>query len=188
MPDAATLDDARFGLAGTSLLFQPQYSTLTSPEALAKPTVVIAEPEQRALLKVTIRREGPNISAEIHATATMPRSFVPAIHGIVDLLTLQPGWNSYSAKPIPAPNAVRAVQLLAEFLDTATPPPVIVPTVHGGIQLEWHRNGVDIEIYIESPEDVSFFAQQVGSVKSVEEPLLGHEENLRTWLKRVSAE
>ena len=184
MPETATLDDARFGLAAASLLFQPQYSTLTSPEALSKPTVVIAEPE----LRVTIRREGPNVSAKIHATAPMPKPLLQAIHGIVDLLALQPGWNSYSAKPIPSPNAVRAIQLLAEFLDTGTPPPVIVPTVHGGIQLEWHRNGVDIEIYVESPEDVSFFARQVGSVESLEEPLLGHEENLRTWLKRVSAE
>jgi hypothetical protein len=42
-------------------------------------------------------------------------------------------------------------------LDSGTPKPSVVPTSRGGIQLEWHRAGVDLEIEIESPDRVNVF-------------------------------
>ena len=52
------------------------------------------------------------------------------------LLALEANWNSYGALPI-APSAVATVEQFAT-----------VPTNHGGINLEIHRNGYDIEIEI----------------------------------------
>jgi len=108
------------------------------------------------------------------------------VEGVVDLLRLSGGWNSYSAKPVATQNAVRAIRLLAEFVAPDTPPPVVVPTVRGGIQLEWHTKGFNVEIYVESPVEVSFFAEKPGSVESSEESLSGHEHELRSWLQRIS--
>ena len=76
-------------------------------------------------------------------TATSLQSFVKSVGQVVGLLDLREGWNSHSAKPVEARNAVRAVELLFQLRETGAPPPVVVPTVRGGIQLEWHANGVD---------------------------------------------
>lgn len=111
--------------------------------------------------------------------------FLKCVEGVVDLLRLPPGWNSYSAKPIAASNAVRAIRVLASIIDTETPLPAIVPSSQGGIQLEWHAKGIDIEVYIDSYDDVRFFAEHTGSGESIEEPLAGHEHELKAWLHRT---
>jgi len=75
---------------------------------------------------------------------------------------------------------------VAEFLGPTTPPPIIVPTVRGGIQLEWHTKGIDIEVYVDSRDSVSFFAERAGKAESQEGPLAGHEHELKMWLQRMS--
>jgi hypothetical protein len=64
--------------------------------------------------------------------------------------------------------------------------PIVVPRVRGGIQIEWHTAAGDIEIYIDSPDQVSFFAEHVASGESTDAPLAGNEEALRAWVKRIS--
>ena len=123
---------------------------------------------------------------EVHANHSMSLTFRKSVRAVADLLSLPPGWNSYSAKPIAAQNAIRAIRLLGEFLEPHTPPPTVVPTVRGGIQLEWHSSGVNVEVYIQSPNDVSFFAEEVGSGDSSDVPLSGREHELRSWLQRLS--
>ena len=123
---------------------------------------------------------------EIPAGVPILQSFEKSVEGVVDLLGLQEGWNSYSAKPIRHGNAVRAVEVLFELLGSRTPPPIVVPTVRGGIQLEWHTNGVDIEVYIRSPTDVRFFAEHLQSNESTEESLANHEHELKSWLELIS--
>ena len=112
-------------------------------------------------------------------------AFLKSVEAVTDLLSLPPGWNSYSAQPIAPQNAARAIQLLAEFLGPETPLPAVIPMVRGGIQLEWHTKRANVEIYIESPNNVSFFAEKVGSGKSSEGSLPGHEHELRLWLTYV---
>ncbi len=104
----------------------------------------------------------------------------------MSLLDLPAGWNSYSAKPIARQNAARAIQLLIEFVQPGTPSPAVIPTVRGGIQLEWHTKGTNLEIYIESPDNVSFFAERIGRDEMCEAPLAGHEHELKSWLERIS--
>jgi hypothetical protein len=141
------------------------------------------EPVRR---RVLIRRPGPALPFEVHANRPMSPTFQKSVEAVADLLNLPPGWNSYSAKPIARENARRAIRLLDEFLKSDTPPPSIVPTVRGGIQLEWHTRGVNVEIYIEFPNDVTFFAEDTGSNKSSDAPLSGHEHELMSWLQRLS--
>lgn len=188
MPDAVTLRDTDYSLAEAAILAQPWLSTSTLPDVLARPAVVTGAMEHPApaLRKVIIRKRGPEVSVEIQASGPMPRSFLKSVEGVVDLLRLPAGWNSYSAKPIGSQNAIRAIRLLAEFLGPETPPPVAVPTVRGGIQLEWHTRGVNIEVYVDSPESVGFFAEHAGSGEGSEAPLAGHEQELRLWLQCIS--
>jgi hypothetical protein len=58
--------------------------------------------------------------------------------------------------------------------------------VGGGIQIEWHVGSIDIEVYIDSPGKVSFFAEQVESGETFEGPHAGHEVVLKTWVQRIS--
>jgi hypothetical protein len=78
------------------------------------------------------------------------------------------------------------IQLLADLLNSEVPSPLIVPRVRGGIQLEWHTAGVDIEVYVDSPETITFFAGRHGEEEVVEQALAGHEEELKTWLHQIS--
>ena len=188
MPDAVTLLDTGYSLAEAAILSRPWLSTSTLPDVLARPAVVnvAVEPPAPALRKVIIRKHGPALRVEIYATGPMSRPFLKSVEGVVDLLGLPPGWNSYSAKPIAARNAIRAIQVLAGLMNPDTPPPAVVPRVQGGIQLEWHTREIDIEVYIDSPEKVSFFAEYAGSGESIEGPLAGREHELKVWLQRVA--
>jgi hypothetical protein len=185
MADTLTVGDTGYSLAEAAILSQPWLSGSTLPDALARPAVA-TEPSEAVLRKVTIRKRGSELAVEIDASGPMPRSFLKGLGSVVDLLRLPAGWNSYSAKPIAPQTASHAIRLLAEFLKSQTPPPAVVPTVRGGIQLEWHTKGVDLEIYIDSANCVTFFAERIDSDECSEEPLAGHEHVLASWLERIS--
>ena len=51
----------------------------------------------------------------------------------------------------------RMLEILSEILNEHTPPPSIVPTWCGGIQAEWHRNGVDLEIEVFPSGEIEYF-------------------------------
>ena len=66
------------------------------------------------------------------------------------LLALPQGWDSYDASPI----CSIALETLGKF--------AIVPLSSGGVQLEVHRNGYDIEI-------------EIGSDGAIKGALIGHD-------------
>lgn len=188
MPSTMILGENEYGLAEAAILSERWLSATTLPDALARPAVLSAAVEQPTpvLPRVVIRKRGPELVVEVHANRPMSSTFLKSVEAVVDLLSLPRGWNSYSAKPIEHQNARQAIRLLADFLRPDTPPPSVVPTVRGGIQLEWHTRGANVEIYIESPSDASFFAEETESGRSSDVPLSGHEPELRSWLQRLS--
>lgn len=73
------------------------------------------------------------------------------------LLTLPENWDSYGARMI-EPRAVQAaIALLRSIVQRGTPQPAVVPTNRGGIQIEWHTCGIDLEIEIMAPGEVRVF-------------------------------
>jgi hypothetical protein len=67
------------------------------------------------------------------------------------LLELKDNWNSYGARSVRPEIVLSAIRLLEGIVQADTPEPVVVPTVRGGVQLEWHRLGADLEIEIDAP-------------------------------------
>jgi len=65
---------------------------------------------------------------------------------VAGLLELEPNWDSYGALPIEAAHAEAILNLLAEVLGDDAPTPSVVPTSIGGVQVEWHLAGIDLEI------------------------------------------
>ena len=63
-----------------------------------------------------------------------------------ELGSLEDGWDGNGAKRVSPKAAMDLVQSLGRFMSVNTPSPAILPTPQGGIQLEWHTGGWDIEI------------------------------------------
>jgi hypothetical protein len=188
MASALTSHDTGYGLAEAAILSHSLLTASTLPDVLARHAVVAATADQPAPLarRIVIKKRGWSGPAELSVSGFWPASFLKSAGAVVDLLNLPAGWNSYGAKPIAPQNAVQAIQLLAEFIAPGTPPPAVVPRVRGGIQIEWHAESVDVEVYIDSPGKVSFFVEQLDTGETFDGPLAGHEAVLKTWLQNIS--
>jgi hypothetical protein len=117
------------------------------------------------------------------ALSTTPE-YARTVHTLIELLELPAGWNSYNARPIRKENVTSAVDLLARLMQEGTPAPTVVPKVRGGVQLEWHTKGVDLEIAIDSPDDINFFAEDIQDKEAPEQEL--DESTMRQWIDRIS--
>lgn len=61
--------------------------------------------------------------------------------------------------PVPSPKAVVAADELTESLVAAgVDKPWRVTALNGSIQLEWHQDGVDVEVYVETDGSTSAWA------------------------------
>lgn len=71
-----------------------------------------------------------------------------------NLCNLPIGWDGYDGQPVNFWTASFAASLLSRLLVEDAPSPSIVPIASGGLQLEWHMAGFDIELEIEEPNSV----------------------------------
>lgn len=69
------------------------------------------------------------------------------------LLELPDGWDSYVGKPLKHDTGMFALQVLNSIMNESVPMPAVVPVSSGGVQFEWHDNGLDIELFIAAPYD-----------------------------------
>lgn len=79
------------------------------------------------------------------------------------LLRLRQGWDSYAACPISPYVVVRALRLLLDSLPDKGPAPQVVPMADGGLQLEWHRRGLNIEVTVPPSGPVEVWYEDVAS-------------------------
>ena len=187
MPEALILQEREYGLRESAILSTGWIFPVSNPDVCAGTGAVFSAPQ-------TTTSPSPQVSCELsdwlvrvkNATLPLPTWFVPCVEALLDLLSLPPGWNSHSAKEIEPRNATAAIKLLGDVLDSDMPAPKVVPRVNGNIQLEWHSEQIDIEVYIDSPSSVDFFAEDVSNDEVAEGPLAGREEELKNWLKRVA--
>lgn len=71
-----------------------------------------------------------------------------------DLTSLPQGWNGYRSLPVSFSCAGFAASLLERICTDGLPPPSLVPGADGTLQIEWHRNGYDVEIDVLGPNHV----------------------------------
>lgn len=103
------------------------------------------------------------------------------------LMSLDAGWDSYGGYPVQPRAALHAVQLLAAILENDVPPPSVVPTVTGGLQLEWHDSGADLEMEVRVDRSVEVFLQ-LPNEQTWEGPLANNWWALRRFLAYVASE
>jgi hypothetical protein len=83
------------------------------------------------------------------------------IRGFAD--KLPENWNSYQAKRTDQATAQAAIELLVEIVQPNTPRPEVVPTAAGGVQVEWHIHGIDLEINVRSQEQLGVAFEDLAS-------------------------
>lgn len=84
-----------------------------------------------------------------------PTWLLPMIETFMELLQLSPDWDSYGANRVRPECITFALrEVLPSIMRTSMPMPVAVPTSKGGIQLEWHVRGVDLEIEITPTKEI----------------------------------
>jgi hypothetical protein len=101
------------------------------------------------------------------------------------LLSLPANWDSYGAKPIQPGRAAAALNLLWLFITNKSPVPAIIPTSDGGIQLEWHRCGVDLEIAVLSGTAFAVFFEDRATGEIWEGELGNDLRPLRPFIDRL---
>jgi hypothetical protein len=105
---------------------------------------------------------------------------------LVAFLDLEPNWDSFGAVP-PRWEAVEAAyELLMLISDPTTPTPQVVPTTTGGVQLEWHQSGIDLEVEVNSAFRFSVLYENSSTGELREEELVADLTPLRAWVRRLS--
>lgn len=92
--------------------------------------------EQRDAYDIWVADEPPIVEWLRTVQSTMRRFFA-----------LESNWDGYGAKRID-PSVVKPLVEILQVLRSTTPPPQLVPSPRGGVQLEWHQRGFDLEIEV----------------------------------------
>lgn len=116
----------------------------------------------------------------------LPDKLVESIGNICALGDLPQNWDSYGARPIDPSVALAAIRFLSDVLPADTPPPQIVPTSRGGIQLEWHCNGVDLEIDVRTPATFHVSFEDLRSGIEESQTIVEDFQSLLPMLRRLS--
>lgn len=114
-----------------------------SAAANTEPIVLLSE--ESGLLE-EIRCAVPAGELVVSFEGAMPAWLEPTTGALADLLWLPADWDSYGAPPVDVDQARAVLELLGEIMNNDTPHPQLVPTNRGGVQVEWHRSGIDVEI------------------------------------------
>jgi len=73
---------------------------------------------------------------------------------------LEAGWDGADAKPVSDAAVETTLGVLSDVMSADSVVPFFVPTPDGGIQLEWHCAGVDLEVYVEHDGRVSAWCRE----------------------------
>lgn len=123
----------------------------------------------------------------IVATGPVPPWLDPTIAALQKLTALGANWDSYGAVPIDRKNVIRALELLGDVMHFDTLPPQVVPTSGGGIQLEWHVNGVNLEIEIEEASRIHAYYELVEEEEEWEGDVSSNRGALSKPMSRLSS-
>lgn len=157
---------------------QPAVSRRASSRSTA-----LRKPHQPIVLKSS---RGKKLLVTIEQAGDAPGWVMPTIERMAELLALPEDWNSYGARPVDPRAAAEALRLLAKTMRSDAPAPLVIPTSAGGIQLEWHARGIDLEVEASSPGRVSVFYEDHLDHVEWEQELSSDLEPLREALASLS--
>ena len=87
-------------------------------------------------------------TTSVFAANREPNWLPSVLNQVYGLILLSPGWDGHGGKAIAIDIIDFTIQFLRDTLAPDGPEPQLVPLSYGGIQLEWHENGIDLEIEV----------------------------------------
>ncbi|MEJ7764882.1 MAG: hypothetical protein WKF86_05255 [Acidimicrobiales bacterium] len=99
-----------------------------------------------------------------------------------ELFSLPAGWDGYTAQQVDADLIQKAWDFAQVAACSVSGEPSVVPTVSGGVALEWHARGIDLEIELTSTGTIILLEDETGEVEG---PLSEHAERVAAALDRL---
>ncbi len=96
----------------------------------------------------------PSADASALSAPAEPQWLRPTIDRMNRLIRLPEDWDRHDGQGVRHDTAFFAIQILLQTLDSEAPIPFISPLSYGGIQIEWHEKGIDLEIEVVAPNKV----------------------------------
>jgi hypothetical protein len=87
-----------------------------------------------------------------------------------ELRSLAFGWDSPTSLPVREDMVQRALAFLWQVMQEITPPPSIVPLGSGGLQIEWHRAGWNVEIEFDDDTTTPIYVHELATDEEQEAP------------------
>ena len=91
--------------------------------------------------------ERATLTVEVSRATMRSEWFHHLLWRLRSLLDLRPDWNGYGERAVHPASAKRVVALLNE-ISYVGETPAVVPLSDGGLQLEWHREGRNLEVEV----------------------------------------
>lgn len=119
----------------------------------ARPLVVLLQelPSTPPSMAIEIREEGaadPLVEIREAIPEGAPRWLPRLAKRSAELLMLPEDWDTYGAACVEHRAVRYALRLLLLVSSSITPTPSLVPLPDGGVQVEWHVGGTDLEIEV----------------------------------------
>lgn len=105
---------------------------------------------------------------------------------LIHLMSLTKGWDGSDSPAVRPEIATFAWSALSSVMSSNTPTPFIAPVSGGGLQLEWHAGGLDIELYIPQPSRAELYIEYQDGRERVEQDLTSDFERLSAAVKEIS--
>ena len=108
-----------------------------------------------------VERRPASLTLRMSQDATIEETNPPWIREVnkrlEHLRKLKQNWDGEGASPISFECCISSLMFLLESASNETPAPQIIPTSGGGLQLEWHVDGIDLEIRFSPTESATFY-------------------------------
>ncbi len=104
--------------------------------------------DQRVVRFFLTFNSGDRLTVILVGSGNEPVWLWRVMDAIKRLCRLPSNWDSYAATPLTAEAVRRSLTVLPSILPNDAPNPSVVPTRDGGLQFEWHRRGIDLEIRV----------------------------------------
>ena len=143
-----------------------------------------APPQHLTQRLVRISSPAPEAGSSLTSAPREPRTFTvrvdqpaadwlrDAMERIEGLTALAADWDSYGARPVSAEAAMAAANFLLKAAYPELPPPTIVPVSDGGLQVEWHRGGLNVEIaFSDEVEESGVYIEDRDRGETLERPI-----------------
>jgi hypothetical protein len=115
--------------------------------------------------------EATTTSATGEFPPAAPTWIRPVLERLDSILALPEGWDGREANRPRVWHAVEVIGFMQRVMREATALPSIVPLADGGMQVEWHRGGLDVEATFTAGPDRGLYFADLSTAYEFEGPV-----------------